>query len=82
MVGFIRGAIAFALSDFTLTFLTLGLVATAISLLRRRPPTAPRVIVEELFAYFLLFSIGISYFYNFVFHVFFGGTAAEFTGRE
>ena len=82
MAGFMREAIAFALSNFTLTFLVLGLVAAAISLLRRPPPTPPRVIVEELFAYFLLFSIGIAYSYYFVFHVFSGGTAAEFTGRE
>ena len=28
--------------------------------------------VEALFTYFLLFSIGVSFFYNFVFHTFFG----------
>jgi hypothetical protein len=36
--------------------------------------------VEDLFAYFLLFSVGISFFYNFVFHVFFGDMAAELIG--
>src|SRR4028119_370134 len=73
--------LSFVLGNFTLTFLVLGLIASAISLLRHRPPTAPRV-VEELFAYFLLFSIGLSYLYNFVFHVFFGDMAAEFIGWE
>ena len=81
MAAFIREVITFALSNFTLTFLVLGLLAAALSLLRHRPPTAPRV-VEELFAYFLLFSIGIAYFYNFVFHVFFGDMAAAFIGWE
>ena len=81
MAAFIREVITFALSNFTLTFLVLGLVAAALSLLRHRPPTAPRA-VEELFAYFLLFSIGIAYFYNFVFHVFFGEMAAAFIGWE
>ena len=73
--------LSFVLGNFTLTFLVLGLIASVISLLRHRPLTAPRV-VEELFAYFLLFSIGLSYLYNFVFHVFFGDMAAEFIGWE
>jgi hypothetical protein len=73
--------LSFVLGNFTLTFLVLGLIASAISLLRHRPLMAPRV-VEELFAYFLLFSIGLSYLYNFVFHVFFGDMAAEFIGWE
>ena len=38
------------------------------------------MVVEELFAYFLLFSVGISFFYNFVFHVFFGEMAADLIG--
>ena len=74
--------IAFVLGNFTLTFLVLGLVAAAISLWRRPRPLGPSVVVEEVFAYFLLFSIGIAYFYNFVFHVFFGEMAAAFIGWE
>lgn len=75
-----QAVIAFALSNFTLTFLILGLIAAAISLWRRSEPLSPSLVVEDLFAYFLLFSIGFSYFYNFVFHVFFGDMAAEFIG--
>jgi hypothetical protein len=72
--------IRFALSNFTLTFLVLGLIASGIALLRApKPLTAPRV-VEALFAYFLMFSIGFSFFFNFVMHTFFGAMAARFIG--
>jgi hypothetical protein len=72
--------IAFALSNFTLTFFVLGLLASAIALWSARPPRTFAVIVEPLFAYFLLFSIGVSFLYNFVMHVFFGAMAARFIG--
>ena len=72
----------FVLGNFTLTFLVLGLIAAAISLWRRPRPLAPSLVVEDVFAYFLLFSIGISYFYNFVGHVFFGDMAAEMIGWQ
>jgi hypothetical protein len=72
--------IAFVLGNFTLTFFVLGLLASAIALYLARPPRTFPVIVEALFAYFLLFSIGVTYFYNFVFHVFFGELAARFIG--
>ena len=38
--------------------------------------------VEALFSYFLLFSIGVSFFYNFVMHTFFGEMSAKFIGWE
>jgi uncharacterized protein DUF6790 len=75
-----KDAIAFLLGNFTLTFFVLGLVASAIALAASRKPRTLSVIVEALFSYFLLFSIGVSYFYNFVFHVFFGELAAKFIG--
>jgi hypothetical protein len=73
------GVIAFVRGNFTLTFFVLGLIASAIALASKPQWTFP-VVVEALFSYFLLFSIGISYFYNFVFHVFFGELAAKFIG--
>ncbi len=71
--------IAFVLGNFTLTFFVLGLIAAAIAL-AFKPQRTYAVVVEALFSYFLLFSIAISYFYNFVFHVFFGEKAARFIG--
>ncbi len=75
-----RDFIAFVMGNFTLTFFVLGLIASAIALAFHRGPRTSKVIVEALFSYFLLFSVGVSYFYNFVFHVFFGELAAKFIG--
>src|SRR6516164_5623884 len=49
---------------------------------RARPPRTFALIVEALFSYFVLFSIGLSSLYNFVLHVFFGKLAAGFIGWE
>jgi uncharacterized protein DUF6790 len=77
-----RDAIAFALGNFTLTFFVLGLLVSAIALWRSRPPRSFAIVVEALFAYFLLFSIGFANLYNFVMHVFFGKQAAAFIGWD
>ena len=74
-----QAAIVFVLSNFTLTCLVLGLVASAIAI-ARAPYVTRALVVEKLFAYFLLFSIFVSLFYNFVMHVFFGDMAAKFIG--
>jgi hypothetical protein len=75
-----RQIITFALSNFTLTFFVAGLVAAWVALLRRPRPWRRAEIVEETLAWFLFFSIGASFFYNFVMHVFFGEVAARFIG--
>ena len=77
-----KNLITFLLSNFTLTLLVLGLIATAASLLRSPRPLTKPVVVEALFSYFMLFSIGISFLYNFGMHVFFGEMAARFIGWE
>jgi hypothetical protein len=77
-----KDAIAFVLGNFTLTFFVLGLLASAIALWRGRAKQGRTAIVEALFSYFLLFSIGFANFYNFVLHVFFGEMTARFIGWE
>jgi hypothetical protein len=77
-----RDTVAFALSNFTLTFFVLGLLASAIALWRTRRPHTSAVVLEALFSYFLLFSIAFANLYNFVLHVFFGKMAAAFIGWE
>ena len=77
-----RDAVAFILGNFTLTFFVLGLLASAIALWQARQPRTAAVVVEALFSYFLLFSIGVSSLYNFVLHIFFGKLAAAFIGWE
>jgi hypothetical protein len=76
MATFIR----FILGNFTLTLLVIGLVASGLALLRKPKPLATPVVVEALFSYFLLFSIGFSFFYNFVLHSFLGAMTAAFIG--
>ena len=73
-------AIRFGLSNFTLTFLIIGLFCSSVAIVRSRRPIAAPAIVEALLGYFLLFSIGASFFYNFVMHAFFGAAAARFIG--
>ncbi len=78
----IRTFIIAALSNFPLTFLIIGLIAAALSLAFGGAPRPAQKIREEIFAYFLLFEIGFSFFYNFVMHVFFGHMAAHFIGWQ
>jgi hypothetical protein len=75
-----KNFIAFILGNFTLTFLVIGFVFSLVVLsLKKKPLDKPQVI-EALFSYFLLFSIGLSFLYNFIFHVFFAEMAASFIG--
>ncbi len=74
--------IKFVLSNFTLTFLVLGFLATLSALAIRPRPWTAAVVVEALLAWFLFFSIGASFFYNFVMHVFFGEMSARFIGWQ
>jgi hypothetical protein len=75
----IADVIRFVLSNFPLTFLILGLVLALIRIFRHEQRGTARI-VDALFAYFLLCSIGLSFLYNFVMHVFFGSMAAAFIG--
>jgi len=58
--------------------LVLGLLVSAVSLLRAPRPLDGAVVVERLFKYFLLFTVCIGNAYNFVMHVFFGDMTARF----
>ncbi len=71
-----QSAIVFALSNFTLTFFVVGLVAGAV-LFAARPS---RGAAEAFLASFLVFAVGVTFLYNFIMHVFFGEMAARFIG--
>lgn len=76
----IADTIRYLLSNFTLTFLVLGAVSSAIAVARApRPLTAP-VVVEKVFSYFILFNIVFHYWYNAYFHIVYGDMAATFIG--
>ena len=74
--------IQFVLSNFTLTFLVLGLLVSLAGLALRPRPWSGAVVVELFLRWFLFFSIGVSFFYNFVMHVFFGEMSARFIGWQ
>jgi hypothetical protein len=80
MTDIIRTIITLVLSDFPLTFLIIGLIFSAVALMRLREPRTPAWVVEKLLAWHVFFCIGIGNLYNFVMHVFFGEMAARFIG--
>ncbi len=76
----IRTVIAFIIANYPLTFLVLGLIASAVAIAQAPRPVAGAIVIDKLLAFYVLFNIGIMYFVNFVFHVFFGHIAAAFIG--
>jgi hypothetical protein len=70
----------FILGNFTLTFLVLGLIVSLTAIARVPKPVGAALVTEKLLSWFLFFSVGVSYLYNAVFHIFFGQMAASFIG--
>lgn len=76
----INDVIVFVLSNFSLTFLVIGLVFSAVAIARAPKPASAAVVVEKLLSWHVFWAIGMGFFYNFVMHAFFGETAAAFIG--
>jgi uncharacterized protein DUF6790 len=76
----IEAIITFVLSRFTLTFFVVGLAFSAVAIARAPRPAGRAVVIEKLLSWFVFWTIGVLYFYNFIFHVFFGEMAAAFIG--
>lgn len=76
----IAETIKFLLVNFTLTFFVLGVVAAAVRVGRRRRDHAPGLVSGALLDWFLFFSIGVAYLWNFVVHSVFGDFSAEVIG--
>ena len=70
------------ISNYFFTLLIIGLVAGLISLLSKPKPLKIGMVAEAFLSYYMLSPIDISNLINFVFHVFFGDTAAKFIGWE
>ena len=70
-------AITVILSNPTVTWLVVGFVAAFVAIARRATPRGRAFVVEKLFAWFLFFSIGVSFLFNTVMHTVF----ADFTGK-
>jgi hypothetical protein len=80
MADKIGAIITFVLSNFTLTFFVIGLIVSVVAIARAPRPVGAAVVVEKFLGWYIFFSIGVSYLYNFVVHVFFGPMAAAFIG--
>jgi hypothetical protein len=80
MAEHIKAIIIFVLSNFTLTFLVTGLIFSGVAIARAPKPVGAAGIVEKLLSWYVFFSIGVSFLYNAVFHMFFGKVAAAFIG--
>lgn len=74
--------ITFLFSNFTLTLFVIGLAASLVALLRHPRPWGRDRVLEALLSWFLFFSIGVSFLYNFVMHVFFSEVAASYIGWQ
>lgn len=76
----IAACIELVLANPTVSLLIIGVLFSLISLTRNKDKLSKPVVVEAFVAYFFLFSIGVSYLYNFIMHVFFAEFTASFIG--
>lgn len=68
------------LSNPSVSLLLLGFIAAGIAMSLKPHGFSAPAAAEELLAYFVLFSIGIGYLCNFVYHAFFGEMVARYIG--
>ena len=80
MAGIIKAAIVFVLSNYSLTFLAIGLLFSIVAIVRAPKTIGPSAIVERLLAWHVFWAIGVDNLYNFVMHSFFGKMSAAFIG--
>jgi hypothetical protein len=74
--------VEFVLGNFTLTFFVVGLLFSAVVIARAPKPVGRALVIEKLTSWFVFWTIGVLYFYNAIFHIFFGQLAAHFIGWE
>ena len=72
--------ISFLVKNFSLTFLCVGLVVSAASLLRRPGPLSKATVADKMLSDYILYTVGLMYLYNFVVHTALAETRAMFIG--
>ena len=78
---YLKTLIEFAMYNFTLTFFMMGGLVSAFQIWRTQAQIRTLdFIYNTIFKWFLFFSVGVTYFYNFIVHVFFGELSAHFIG--
>jgi hypothetical protein len=80
MADIIQATIGFALQNFFLTSVIIGLVFALLAIARANGPLNQSVVIEKLLSWHVFWAIGVGYFYNFVMHAFFGQMVADFIG--
>lgn len=78
----IEKIISNVISNPALSLFITGTVVSIIVLFFQKKPLSNFTVIDVLFSYYLLFSIGINYLVNFILHVFFGDMIAKFIGWE
>ena len=76
----IGDSIFFVVANYSLTFLVIGLIFSAVALALVAKPLTSSVIVEKLLSWHVFWAIGVDNLYNFVMHSFFGTISARFIG--
>lgn len=74
--------IHFILSNFTLTFIVIGLFFSLISIYKNKKRLSKSFIIEALLKYYCFFGYGITWTYNAVMHIVFHKMAAAFIGWD
>lgn len=74
--------IHFILSNFTLTFIVIGMIFSLVSIYRNRENLTKAFTVEALLKYYCFWGYGITWTYNAIMHIVFHEMAAGFIGWE
>lgn len=72
--------IVLALSNFTVTFLIIGLICALIAIARAPKPLSCATVTEALLFQYLFFGIGVTFLYNGIMHTAFSEMTAKFIG--
>ena len=76
----LRAAIVFVIANYSLTFLVIGLIFSAVAIARGPGHKTSGFVIDRLLAWHIFWAIGVGYLYNFVMHAFFGRLSASFIG--
>ena len=76
----VRAAIVFAIANYSLTFLVIGLIFSAVAIARGPQRKSADFVIDRLLAWHVFWAIGVGYLYNFIMHAFFGRLSASFIG--
>ena len=76
----IRDLLVSLISNYSLSFLVIGILSAAIAVARLSGPKSFSLTVEKLLAWHVFWAVGVGYLYNFVMHGFFAQMSAAFIG--